>query len=97
MLIVDERHFQRVLDEDLAYFNAWRPQQGLGQRAPCGSASTGPSNPTDRIIGQPVLGGLHHAYPIRAGDPPCPCGVSVTNSIYLSHLDFPHRPVLLIP
>jgi TIR domain len=61
-LIADERHLQRVLDEYVAYFNAWRPHQGLGQRAPCGSAPTAPSNPTGRIIGQPVLGGLHHVY-----------------------------------
>jgi putative transposase len=62
LFIVDERHLQRVLDEYVAYFNAWRPHQGLGQRAPCGSAPTDPSNPTGRIIGQPVLGGLHHVY-----------------------------------
>jgi putative transposase len=62
LVIVDERHLQRVLDEYVAYFNAWRPHQGLSQRAPCGSAPTGPSNPTGRIIGQPVLGGLHHVY-----------------------------------
>jgi hypothetical protein len=51
-----------VLDEYVAYFNAWRPHQGLGQRAPCGSAPTAPSNPTGRIIGQPMLGGRHHVY-----------------------------------
>jgi Integrase core domain len=62
LCIVDERHLQRALDEYVAYFNAWRPHRGLGQRAPCGSAPTGPSNPTGRIIGRPVLGGLHHVY-----------------------------------
>jgi transposase InsO family protein len=62
VVIVTERHLQRVLDEYVAYFNAWRPHRGLGQRAPCGSAPTAQSNPTGRIIGQPVLGGLHHVY-----------------------------------
>jgi putative transposase len=62
VLIVNERHLQRVLDEYVAYFNAWRPHRGLGQRAPCGSAPSVQSNPTGRIIGQPVLGGLHHVY-----------------------------------
>jgi hypothetical protein len=57
-----DSHLQRVLDEYVAYFKAWRPHQGLGQRAPCGSVPTAPSNPTGRIIGQPVLGGLHHVY-----------------------------------
>ncbi len=58
LVIVDERHLQRVLD--VAYFNAWRPHRGLGQRAPCGSAPMTQANPTGRIIGRPVLGGLHH-------------------------------------
>ena len=62
VLIVNERHLQRVLDEYVAYFNAWRPHRGLGQRAPCGSALTAQFNPTGRIIGRPVLGGLHHVY-----------------------------------
>jgi hypothetical protein len=62
MLIVNERHLQRVLDEYVAYFNAWRPYRGLGQRVPCGSAPPPRSNPTGQIIGQPVLGGLHHVY-----------------------------------
>ena len=63
LFIVDERHLQRVLDEYVAYFNAWRPHRGLGQRAPCGSAPSPPSNPTGRIIGRPVHGGLHDVYP----------------------------------
>jgi putative transposase len=40
LFIVHERHLQWVLDEYVAYFNAWRPHQGLGQRAPGGSAPT---------------------------------------------------------
>ena len=62
VVIVNERHLQRVLDEYVAYFNAWRPHRGLGQRAPCASAPWAQSNPTGRIIGRPVLGGLHHVY-----------------------------------
>jgi transposase InsO family protein len=62
LFIVDERHLQRVLDEYVAYFNAWRPHRGLSQRAPCGSAPMAQANPTGRIIGRPVLGGLHHVY-----------------------------------
>jgi transposase InsO family protein len=45
LVIVDERHLQRVLDEYVAYFNAWRPHQGLGQRPPCGSAPPAPVQP----------------------------------------------------
>jgi hypothetical protein len=62
MVILNERHLQRVLDEYVAYFNAWRPHRGLGQRAPCGSAPPPISNAAGQIIGRPVLGGLHHVY-----------------------------------
>jgi putative transposase len=61
VVILNECHLQRVLDEYVAYFNAWRPHQGLGQRAPWGSAPPIPSV-AGLIIGRPVLGGLHHVY-----------------------------------
>jgi hypothetical protein len=51
-----------VLDEYVAYFNAWRPHRGLGQHAPCGLAPPSISNAASKIIGRPVLGGLHHVY-----------------------------------
>jgi hypothetical protein len=51
-----------VLDEYVAYFNAWRPHQGLGQRAPCGWAPPPVSSAAGKIVGRPVLGGLHHVY-----------------------------------
>jgi transposase InsO family protein len=60
--IVNERHLQGVLDEYVAYFNAWHPHRGLGQRAPCGWAPPPIPNAAGRIIGRPVLGGLHHVY-----------------------------------
>jgi hypothetical protein len=60
--LAKDSHLQRVLDEYVAYFNAWRPYRGLGKRAPCGSAPMAQANPTGRIIGRPVLGGLHHVY-----------------------------------
>jgi putative transposase len=62
LFIVNQRHLQRVLNEYVVYFNAWRPHRGLGQRAPYGSAPTAHADPTERIFGRPVLGGLHHVY-----------------------------------
>jgi hypothetical protein len=35
---------------------------GLGQRAPCELAPPSISNAASKIIGRPVLGGLHHVY-----------------------------------
>jgi len=62
VVIINEGHLQQVLDEYVAYFNAWRPHRGLGQRAPCGSAPPPTSNAPGKIVGRPVLGGLHHVY-----------------------------------
>jgi len=40
VLILGEAHLQRVLKEDVAYFNQARPQQGIGQAIPAGSRAT---------------------------------------------------------
>jgi Integrase core domain len=57
LFIVDERHLQRALNEGVAYFNAWRPHRGLGQRVLCGPAPPPMPNVEGQIIGRPVLGG----------------------------------------
>jgi putative transposase len=64
ILILGERHLDRVLAEYVRYFNADRPHQGLAQRIPAGDA--GPANTNGRVVETPVLQGLHHAYR-RAG------------------------------
>ena len=64
ILILSERHLHRIIGEYVAYFNHSRPHQGIDQRIP---------DPPDdvawedleglsRVIGYPVLGGLHHDY-----------------------------------
>jgi transposase InsO family protein len=60
VLILGDRHLQRVLDEYAGYFNADRPHQGIGQRVPAGPQR--PANTNSRVVETPVLGGLHHAY-----------------------------------
>jgi hypothetical protein len=34
MLIINDRHLYRLIDEDVAYYNQARPHQGLGRRIP---------------------------------------------------------------
>lgn len=60
VLILGDRHLERVLAEYMRYFNAERPHQGLAQRIPIGAAP--PANTNGRVVEAPVLGGLHHAY-----------------------------------
>jgi putative transposase len=58
LLVLDDRHFQRVVTEYTRYYNAARPHQGLRQQTPvpAGRANQG------SIVALPVLGGLHHNY-----------------------------------
>ncbi len=60
VLVLDDRHLDRVLAEYTAYFNAERPHQGLVQQLPTGGAQ--PANTNGRVVETPVLGGLHHVY-----------------------------------
>jgi putative transposase len=64
ILILSERHLQRVFGEYVAYFNHVRPHQGIGQQIPDPPEvilSADIELPS-RIGGYPVLGGLHHDY-----------------------------------
>ncbi len=59
VLILGERHLQRVLKEYGRYFNQARPHQGIGQEIPAGANrcfGTGPVRCRD------VLGGIIHDY-----------------------------------
>jgi len=60
LLILGERHFYSVLTEYVNYVNHARPHQGLGQQIPSGVEH--PSTAHGRVVGFPVLGGLHHDY-----------------------------------
>jgi putative transposase len=60
ILILGDRHLERVLAEYRRYFNAERPHQGLAQQIPAGAAP--PANTSGRVVETPVLGGIHHGY-----------------------------------
>ena len=60
VLVWNERHLRRVFREYIAFYNAARPQQALGQVPPAGERACG--RPGTRVVGDPVLGGLHHIY-----------------------------------
>ena len=64
MVILSDRHVQRLIGEYVAFFNHSRPHQGIGQRIPDPpeDARCKPQMGTSRVVGYPVLGGLHHDY-----------------------------------
>jgi putative transposase len=61
VLVLSERHLQRVLMEYVGYYNADRPHRSLGLTPPLPTAR-GPCGLTGRVVARPVLGGLHHVY-----------------------------------
>jgi putative transposase len=58
VLVLSDRHFERIVHEYVRYYNESRPHQGLGQRTPMVSEPAREG----RIIALPILGGLHHEY-----------------------------------
>ena len=58
VLVLDVRHFQRVIAEYVRHHNAARPHQGIHQRTPVPAERPAAGN----IVAFPVLGGLHHEY-----------------------------------
>jgi len=60
--ILNERHLRKVLAEYVQYFNRWRPHRAIDQRAPCAVDLPVFEARHGEIIGEPVLGGLHHVY-----------------------------------
>jgi transposase InsO family protein len=62
LVILNERHLQRVLEEyTLSYFNRMRPHQGTKQRVPVHSDRKGYSTNAN-VESLPVLARLHYEY-----------------------------------
>lgn len=64
MLIINDRHLYRLVDEYVDYYNRARPHQGIGQRIPDPDEDSNGrvGDKGQRIVFKPVLGGLHHDY-----------------------------------
>jgi len=63
LLILHEKHLQRVLNAYICYFNRARPHQGIKQQIPEQKAGSAPEDHTGgKVLAFPVLGGLHHDY-----------------------------------
>jgi len=58
LIVINEAHLRRVLDEFAAYYNRDRPHRSLGLQSPVPSARQS----AGRAVSRSILGGLHHAY-----------------------------------
>jgi len=67
ILVLHERHLQRVLQEYVDYFNQARPHQGINQAIPAAAEMRAdPCQRSRTIVSKQVLGGLHHDYRLAA-------------------------------
>jgi putative transposase len=63
ILILSEKHIRRIIREYCEYFNRARPHQGIDQQIPLPSCGVGlPEHERRKVIGVPILNGLHHDY-----------------------------------
>lgn len=60
VIILGERHLRRVLKEYVAYYHRSRTHLGLGKDTP--QPRSIQSRDEGAVVGEPVLGGLHHRY-----------------------------------
>ena len=59
VIVLDEHHLKRMVDEYLTYYHDSRTHLGLGKECPTSRpVQSGPGE----IIGSPRVGGLHHRY-----------------------------------
>ena len=58
ILVLDDRHLERVVREYVRYYNEARPHQGIEQRTPVHAELPAEG----KILSLPVLAGLHHEY-----------------------------------
>jgi putative transposase len=63
VIILSERHLQRLVRDYVDYFNHVRPHQGIGRIPdPLNADQIDESQTNHPVIAVPVLGGLHHDY-----------------------------------
>lgn len=62
VLVLGDGHLRRVLRASVAYFNAARPHQGIGQTIPDAPRPPPHARSVASIVALPVLGGLHDGY-----------------------------------
>ncbi len=63
VIVLSERHLRRIMREYVTYYNGARPHQAFRLDPPDGPrGAAAPDDRHRRVVGTPVLGGLHHVY-----------------------------------
>jgi transposase InsO family protein len=62
LIVINEAHLRRVMRDYVPYYNDARPHRSLDLEPPIGPRAQAPPSRRTRVVGIPVLGGLHHVY-----------------------------------
>ena len=66
VIILNERHFNRLMTEYVGYYHDDRTHLALAKGTPAGRDAWSESGAGSRIMAMPRLGGLHHRYDLAA-------------------------------
>jgi len=66
VIVLNERHLKRLMDEYVRYYHDDRTHLGLEKQTPAGREAVRDASPDSRVISMPRLGGLHHRYDLAA-------------------------------
>jgi transposase InsO family protein len=66
VIILNERHLKRLMNEYVRYYHVDRTHLGLGKQSPAGREAERNPEVGCRVISMPRLGGLHHRYDLAA-------------------------------
>ena len=66
VIVLNERHLRRLLNEYVRYYHEDRTHLGLGKDTPAGRSAASAPSCGHKVISLPRLGGLHHRYSVAA-------------------------------
>jgi len=66
VIILNERHLKRLLNEYVVYYHNDRTHLALAKGTPAGREAEKSSCAGRRVVSMPRLGGLHHRYDLAA-------------------------------
>ena len=66
VIVFNERHFKRLMNEYVHYYHDDRTHLGLGKETPAGRDVVNNPDASSKVFSFPRLGGLHHRYKLAA-------------------------------
>src|ERR1039457_3553551 len=66
VIVLNQKHLRRLLNEYVRYYHEDRTHLGLGKDTPGGRVAASPPSSGPKVISLPRLGGLHHRYTVAA-------------------------------